>query len=245
MKPFLILQARPEIDAAHQEFAAILNKCHLPESRVHRVCLDKQELQSHDLNADYAGIIVGGGPGCISDKPNEKEQIEAKIEHRIMSLMPSIVNNDIPFIGCCYGLSILAHYLGAEVSKKRYSESVGPSKCTLTDVGLDDPITKNLDSQFMAFVGHKEAVQSLPENCTLLVTSSSCPIQMIKYKRNIYATQFHPEATANDIENRIITYKNHGYFPSEEAADLIKICNAVDVTEPAKILKAFTDIYGC
>ena len=245
MKPFLILQARPEIDASDQEFAAILNKCHLPESRVHRVCLDRQELNNNGIDTDYAGIIVGGGPGCVSDTPNKKNFIEVQIEQRIMSLMPAITQNDIPFIGCCYGLSILASYLGAEVSKRRYSEPVGPSLCTLTDVGLDDPLTKNLDSQFTAFVGHKEAVQSLPTNCTLLVTSDSCPIQMIKYKRNVYATQFHPEATAIDIENRIITYKNHGYFPFDEAEDLIRMCHSIDVTEPAKILKTFADTYGC
>ena len=44
MKPFLILQARPETDASDQEYAAILDKCGLPESRAHRIRLDCEDV---------------------------------------------------------------------------------------------------------------------------------------------------------------------------------------------------------
>ncbi len=243
MKPFLILQARPETDASDEEFVAILEKCRLSINEVCRIRLDREDL-SHDVNlTDYAGIIVGGGPGCISDNKVDKDPVEARIEHRILEILPIITECDLPFMGCCYGLSLLAHHLGGEVGKAHYSEPVGPSPCQLTEDGKSDNLTKFLQPEFDAFVGHKEAVQSLPKSCTILVESPACPVQMIRYGQNVYATQFHPEASAKDFETRINIYKNHGYFPPEDAKRLIQICNAASVTEPARILRAFAQRY--
>jgi GMP synthase (glutamine-hydrolysing) len=63
---------------------------------------------------DYAGVIVGGGPGCVSDPPAAKDPVEARIEADCLALMPEIVARDVPFMGCCYGIGILAHHLGAK-----------------------------------------------------------------------------------------------------------------------------------
>jgi len=244
MKQFLILQLRPETDAADDEYAAILDKCGLPPERAHRIRLDQQDIP-HGLDVtDYAGVIVGGGPGCVSDAPDKKAPLEAKIEAEIMGLMPQIITSDHPFMGCCYGLGILAAHLGGEVSKARYSEPVGPSDCTLTDAAADDPLTTGLAPAFEAFVGHKEAVQALPRGCVHLVASDPCPIQMIRWGQNVYATQFHPEADAGDFERRIHIYKDHGYFPPEQANELIEICHAADVTVPGEILRRFAERYG-
>lgn len=244
MKPFLILQLRPETDAADDEFAAIIGKCGLRADQVRRIRLDCEDLP-RDLDVtDYAGVIVGGGPGCVSDPPDKKSALEARIEHQIMELMPDIIENDHPFMGCCYGLGILAHHLGGEVSKARYSEPVGPSTCCLTVAAADDPLTSGLPGIFDAFVGHKEAVQDLPPGCVHLVQSAPCPYQMIRYGQNVYATQFHPEADAHDFENRIRIYRNHGYFPPEQADELIDICNAATVTVPGEILHRFARRYS-
>lgn len=41
--------------------------------------------------------------------------------------MPQVIDTDRPFMGCCYGLGILARHLGGEVSKERFGEPVGTS----------------------------------------------------------------------------------------------------------------------
>lgn len=244
MKPFLILQLRPETDAADDEYAAILDKCGLSEAQTHRVRLDIDTLPD-DLNVtDYAGVIVGGGPGCVSDPPEQKSDMDTRIEAQILGLMPQIIAQDHPFMGCCYGLGILAHHLGAEVSKSRYAEAVGPSLCSALPDAENDPLTRGLGSEFEVFVGHKEAVQTLPRGAVHLLTSQPCPVQMIRYGQNVYATQFHPEANAQDFERRIQIYKNHGYFPPEDAERLISLCHAADVTVPGEILRRFAQRYG-
>ncbi|NVO54496.1 glutamine amidotransferase [Rhodobacteraceae bacterium B1Z28] len=243
MKRFLILQLRPESDASDAEYASILDKTGLSPEQTHRIRLDCEDLPQ-DLNVtSYAGVIVGGGPGCISDDPSAKSELDARIESAIMGLMPQITAHDHPFMGCCYGLGILAAHLGGSVSKDQYGEPVGPSICHLTDDGAADPLTAGLDPVFEAFVGHKEAVQTLPEGCVHLVASDPCPFQMIRWGQNVYATQFHPEADAKDFEQRINIYKDHGYFPPEDAQPLIDQCHAADVTQPGEILRRFAQRY--
>ncbi|MRU15999.1 glutamine amidotransferase [Roseovarius sp. A21] len=243
-KPFLILQLRPEAEAADDEFAAILRKGGLAEGQVRRVRLDQEALPA-DLNLDaLAGVIVGGGPGCVSDAPDDKSPVEARIEAEVLSIMPEVTGRDLPFLGCCYGIGILGKHLEGDVSKARYGEPVGTSACAVTEAGRDDPLLEGVPERFDAFVGHKEALQALPEGCAHLVASTACPFQMVRHGRNVYATQFHPEADAAGFETRINIYKHKGYFPPETASDLIAMCRAADVTAPEVILRNFVKRYG-
>lgn len=244
MNRFLILQLRPETDAADAEFASILGKCGLAPDRAHRIRLDCETLpQDLDLS-DYAGVIVGGGPGCVSDTPAQKSATDQRIENAVMGLMPEITSRDLPFMGCCYGSGILAAHLGGEVSKARYGEPVGPTDCAMTPDAANDPLTVGLDTEFEALVGHKEAVQALPPGCVHLVTSGPCPFQMIRYGQNVYATQFHPEADAHDFEQRIHIYRDHGYFPPDQADELIRRCHSAQVHVPGEIMRRFARRFG-
>ena len=241
MKPFLILQLRPETEASDNEFDAILSKGGLEATQAHRVRLDREDLPKGLDLADYAGVIVGGGPGCVSDAPEDKSPVEARIEAACLSIMPEILARDLPFMGCCYGIGILAHAMGAEVSKARYGEPVGAVTCKVVS---EDPLLEGLPGQFDAFVGHKEAVQALPTGAVHLLEGTACPFQMIRAGRNVYATQFHPEADAAVFETRIRVYKDKDYFAPEQADDLIAMCRAADVTVPEQILRRFVARYA-
>lgn len=244
MKPFLILQLRPETDASDDEYRAFLKKGGLSADRAVRIRLDCEPLPADLTLSDYAGVIVGGGPGCVSDTPEKKPQDEARIEAAVLSLMPEITARDMPFMGCCYGIGILGAHLGGDVSKEKYGEQVRAAYCTRTDAGRTDPLTANLPDKFQAFVGHKEALNALPGGCTHLVAGDQAPFQMVRYGQNVYATQFHPEADGAVFENRINIYRHHGYFHPDEAEDLIDMCHAADVRWPEQILTNFVARYG-
>ncbi len=244
LKPYLILQLRPETEAADDEYAAFLEKGGLLANQTHRIRLDQESVPNDlDLTA-YSGVIVGGGPGCVSDEAATKDPTEKRIEEEILGLMPQITRDDVPFMGCCYGIGILAHHLGAPVSKEKYGEDVGAVDCTVRPEGKADPMLDGLPDSFQAFVGHKEAVQALPAGCVHLAGSDGCPYQMIRYGQNVYATQFHPEADSDGFEVRIRIYRNKGYFRPEAADDLIAMCRAADVHAPAKILRNFVTRYA-
>jgi GMP synthase (glutamine-hydrolysing) len=243
MKPFLVLQLRPEQEASDNEFGAILQKGGLAASETRRIRLDQEPLpEGLDLQA-YAGVIVGGGPACVSVPEAEKSAVDIGIEAAIHEILPAITARDFPFLGCCYGIGVLAKFLGAEVSTARYSESVGATDCMVTPDGKKDPLLKRLPQSFQAFVGHKEALQELPRGCVHLVSSVPCPYQMIRYKTNVYATQFHPEADAEVFAVRIRIYKEEGYFPSKDADRLTKLCRHADVHVPEQILNNFIAAY--
>ena len=243
MKPFLILQLRPETEASDDEFEAILEKGGLTHSEIMRIRLDREPIPGDFNLQDHSGVIVGGGPGCVSDAEDKKSDMDKRMEDAVLGLMPAITKNDFPFLGCCYGIGILAHHLGAKVSKERFGEEVGAVECQVTEDGKTDPLLKSLPDRFMAFVGHKEAVQELPAGCSHLLSSLPCPLQMIRYKSNVYATQFHPEADSQVFETRIKLYKNAGYFPPSSAERLIEFCHQQEVCVPGRILKGFVDTY--
>ncbi|GGL78575.1 glutamine amidotransferase [Wenxinia marina] len=243
MRPFLILQLRPEDEAADEEYSAFLARGGLSPAQTRRVRLDQGALPPLSL-ADYSGVIVGGGPGCVSDPPEDKDPVEARIEADILGLMPQIVGDDVPFLGCCYGLGILAAHLGGEVSKARYGEPVGGVECRLTEEGRADPLMADLPDTFRALVGHKEAVQALPPGAVHLAASDPCPFQVIRTGRNVYATQFHPEADGNSFATRIAVYRDRGYFPPDEADALTARVLAERITAPEAMLRAFVRRYA-
>ncbi|MCU4653829.1 glutamine amidotransferase [Roseibacterium sp. SDUM158016] len=243
MKPFLVLQLRPEDEAADEEFAAFLERGGLGEGQVHRLRLDQARIPALALE-DFAGVIVGGGPGCVSDPPEKKLPIEARIEADILSLMPEIVARDMPYLGCCYGLGILAHHMGGTVGKGLYGEPIGGVDCAVTEAGAKDPLLSGLPREFRALVGHKEAVEALPERVVPLVTSGPCPVQMVRTGRNVYATQFHPEAKGENFANRIRIYSDRGYFDPTDAEALTEACLAEEITVPERILAGFVARYA-
>jgi GMP synthase (glutamine-hydrolysing) len=227
MKPFLVLQLRPEAEAADNEFEAILDKGGLGRDEVRRVRLDR-EPEADDRPRRGGGRHrrrrAGLRQRCAGGTKPEQERA---VEEAMLRLMPEIVERDLPFLGCCYGIGILAHHLGAPVAKDRWGEAVGTADCRLTAAGRHDPLLAGLPERFLAFVGHKEAVQALPEGCAHLVEAPTCPFQMIRWGENVYATQFHPEADSTVFALRIRIYRDAGYFRPEDADRLAAACRAV------------------
>ncbi len=244
MKPFLILQLRPESEAADEEFAAFLRRGRLVPERAHRIRLDQTPLPADLALEDYAGVIVGGGPGCVSDPPETRNPTEARIEAEILSLMPQITARDFPFMGCCYGIGILGQHLGAPVTKSLYGEPVSPTVATRTPDGAADPLLADLPARFDILVGHKEALDALPVGCVHLLEGPRCPYQMVRHGRNVYATQFHPEADGASFALRIRIYRDKGYFPPEQAQGLTDACRDVVTEASGRILANFTARYG-
>jgi GMP synthase (glutamine-hydrolysing) len=120
---------------------------------------------------------------------------------------------------------------------------VGGVDISLTDAGKQDPLLSGFPDSFRVLCGHKEACDSVPAGSVLLATNSTSPVQMFRLKRNIYATQFHPEGDARGFIVRIHVYKDYGYFPPESAQDLIEAVENEHTPEAQLILKRFVDIY--
>ena len=231
---------RPEDVTANSEYEAILRVGGLNKDEVHRIRLE-QGIPNIDLSK-YTAIIVGGSPFDISKAEDEKSQTQKEVEAFYQKLFKNVIPADFPFLGCCSGNGLLGNYCGTPISGK-YSEPIGSVEIKITPEGAVDPLLKDLPPAFIARVGHKEACDSVPGNAVLLATSDPCPVQMFRIGKNVYATQFHPEADAREFILRVHTYKNYGYFDPEEAEGLIAKINQVKTHVPKEILKRFVRYY--
>jgi GMP synthase (glutamine-hydrolysing) len=240
-KPILIIQLRPEDAAAADEFRAILRYGGLDLDDVVRARVEKAGLPPIAL-ADYAAIIVGGSPFDMSKPETAKSDVQKRIESDFMELLERVEAADFPFFGACSGSSLLGTYRGASIST-RYAEPVGGVDVRLTEAASEDPLLQGLPTTFRVLLGHKEACDDVPAGTVLLASSVTCPVQMFRLRRNIYATQFHPEADPEGFTIRIHVYRQHGYFPPETAEDLIAAVATEETPVPKQILNRFVARY--
>jgi GMP synthase (glutamine-hydrolysing) len=241
MKPFLFLGTRPEDTAADEEYSAVLRFAGLRPDQLLRIRLEAGPMPELDL-ARFSGIILGGSPFTSSDATAQKSVTQRRVELELAGLLDEVVAADFPFLGACYGISTLGIHQGGAVDR-RFGEPIGDVEVVLAD-GAEDPLLAGVPPRFRAFVGHKEACSRLPPGAELLARSANCPVQMFRIRRNLYATQFHPELDAAGLVTRIRIYRHAGYFPPQQAEDVIAAVRAARVTAPQLILRNFAARYG-
>jgi GMP synthase (glutamine-hydrolysing) len=240
--PFLLLSIRGEDHAAEDEYAAFMRFAGLDSTGMHRIRLTHEPLGPIDL-ADWSGIILGGGPYNVSDMPESKSETQQCVESDLFALIERIVDEDYPFLGCCYGVGTVGTVVGAVIDRS-YPEPVGGMTITVTDEGRDDPLFAEMPDVFDAYGGHREAATTLPTDAVCLATSPQCPVQAFRVGDNVYATQFHPELDLVGIDTRVDAYKNHGYFAPESADELKAEARQWNVHYPPTILRRFVERYA-
>jgi GMP synthase (glutamine-hydrolysing) len=237
VKPFLLLATRAEDEAADDEYAGFLEAGALASTDLHRIRMEAGPLPDIDLG-DYSGVMVGGSPFNASDPPGSKSPVQLRVERELGLLLQDIVAGDVPFLGTCYGVGLLASQFGGVVDRST-PETSGPTLISVTDDGRADPLFGRLLPEFDAYVGHKESCVALPAGAVLLATGAACPVQAFRIGANVYATQFHPELTEASILTRIRIYSDNGYYDPDSIDDIISAIAATEVTEPAGLLRDF------
>jgi GMP synthase (glutamine-hydrolysing) len=245
VKPFVLLATRAEDLAADDEYAAMLRFSGLDEADLVRVRLEQEGAPAAaDLDLDaFSGIVLGGSPFTTSDPEETKPAAQKRVEADLARLLDRVVAEDRPFLGACYGVGTLGVHQGALVDPT-FREPIGAVKVELTGDGAVDPLTSSLPGSFEAFVGHKEAVTTLPDHAVLLATSAACPVQAFRVGQNVYATQFHPELDVAGLQTRIDVYRTYGYFEPHEAEWIKATAAQASVSEPPRLLRRFVELFA-
>lgn len=242
MRRFVLLATRAEDGPADEEYALFLRYTGLAEHELQRVRLEAEPMPHLDLD-DLSGIFIGGSPFNTSDPAESKSAVQVRVETECRRLLVDVVARDFPFLGACYGVGTLGAQQGAVIDRT-YGEPVGIVDVTLTEAGRADPLCAELSPTFAAFVGHKEAMRSVPSSAVLLASSATCPVQMFRVGQNVYATQFHPELDVEGITSRIHAYAEYGYFSPDALHVPLGAVTARPVTESSRILRAFVERYA-
>ena len=121
------------------------------------------------------GIILSGGPSSVY------EEGAPRVE-------PELFDLDVPILGICYGMQLMALALGGEVGAVQIRE-----------YGRSDLRVKNHDGLFAgtpdtqkAWTSHGDAVFEAPEGFAVTAETPSVPIIAFEAKGR-YGVQFHPE----------------------------------------------------
>jgi len=141
------------------------------------------ELLPHDASREEItrlaprGIILSGGPNSVydSDAP---------------TLADFLLDLDVPILGICYGMQLLAQALGGRVERSARREY---GHATL-HIDRAESLLANLPSPISVWMSHGDQVTALPPDFVTLAHSDTCPYAAIAHPaRKIYALQFHPE----------------------------------------------------
>ena len=240
MRPFLLLATRADDEPADAEYEAFLLRTGLDASDLVRCRLEAGPMPRIDLE-DYSGILVGGSP--FNTTTVHKSATQQRVEAEFDALLDRVVAEDFPFLGACYGIGTLARHQGAHIDST-YAEEVDAPEITLTPQGLADPLCAGMAPAFRAFVAHNDAITVAPPHMVVLATSPSCPVQMMRGKDNLYATQFHPELDGEFFAHRQGFYADHGYFDPEALPEIQAWTRAQDVSGSWHVLRNFVERYA-
>jgi GMP synthase (glutamine-hydrolysing) len=147
----------------------------LRESRVYCELFPWNAQQAEVQAIRPKGYILSGGPASV-------------YAPRAPFLQAYISESQLPILGICYGMQILAHTLGGHVDSSQEREF---GQATI-EVIHPNPFLK--DGLHSVWMSHGDRIELMPEGFVCLARSDNSPIAaMGDLARNYYGVQFHPE----------------------------------------------------
>ncbi|WP_062353238.1 glutamine-hydrolyzing GMP synthase [Bacillus kwashiorkori] len=157
------------------------------------------ELHPHTITAselkeiNVKGIIFSGGPNSVYDEG-------------AFSCDPAIFELQVPILGICYGMQLMAKQFGGKVEKAEQRE-YGKTNIAITQTNA---LFTGLPKDQVVWMSHGDLVTEVPANFAVNATSSTCPISaMSNENAQMYGVQFHPEVLHSEFGNDLL--KNFVY----------------------------------
>lgn len=132
-----------------------------------------EEIKEEGVDA----IILSGGPASVH------EETSPEPDCRIFDL-------NLPMLGICYGLQLIAKHFGAEV----HSDKVREYGKSLVEVRKDTAIFEGLGKSFYVWMSHGDHIDTIPEQFDVVAYSENgAPAALVHRGKPIVGLQFHPE----------------------------------------------------
>ncbi|WP_273706581.1 glutamine-hydrolyzing GMP synthase [Leuconostoc mesenteroides] len=155
------------------------------------------ELKSRNMTAEEIksynpkAIILSGGPKSV-------------YEENAFTIDSEIFNLDIPVLGVCYGMQLMAQELGGKVEANPGNGEFGQTVLQQTESAgrllADTPVSQTV------LMSHSDNVIELPEGFKVIGCSDKTSIAAIaNEKRRLYGVQFHAETTLSENGKQILT----------------------------------------
>ena len=141
------------------------------------------------------GIILSGGPSSVYDP-------KAPLPDR------AIFTLGVPILGICFGVQLLAHFLGGKVEKGLKREY---GKGTLTIRDASCALFRKLPPDLQVWNSHGDKLTKLPKGFNAVATTENSDYAAIEdHQRQFYGLQFHPEVAHTPRGKEILSNFVHG-----------------------------------
>jgi GMP synthase (glutamine-hydrolysing) len=132
------------------------------------------------LALEPSGFILSGSPSSVYEQDAPR-------------LPDYVLESNLPVLGLCYGMQLLAHNLGGVVAPAQRRE-YGPAELNVSEP--DSLLLAGLESPISVWMSHGDRIESLPPGFTAEAQTSNSPIAAMGHAdRRLYGLQFHPEVT--------------------------------------------------
>lgn len=210
----LLLQARhASDDARFDEHRSFARQAGLPVEQV--VPFDMiTNTPTIQTIRQYDALMIGGSGDFYVSKGNLPGYED------VLQTLREVVDEGYPTFASCFGFQLLVAALDGEISYDEKNMEVGTYELALTEAGQGDELFGRLPQQFLAQLGHKDRVEVVPPTVMNLATSANSLCQSIRIPgKPIWATQFHPELSADENRRRFSQYID-GYASLMEPEEL-------------------------
>ncbi|MFN0277011.1 MAG: glutamine-hydrolyzing GMP synthase [Pyrinomonadaceae bacterium] len=156
------------------------------------------------------GVIFSGGPSSVTDE--DAPRIAAVFYEQI----------NIPILGICYGMQLIAHDLGGSnepAMRREYGHA------QLKVLSGQTALFNGLPFELDVWMSHGDHVTQLPDGFHTTATTGDVITAIENPDRGIYCVQFHPEVTHTPLGKEII--RNF----------LFEICNCIGDWTPAQFIQ--------
>ena len=138
------------------------------------------------------GIIFSGGPSSVTSK-------------NFQTVSKKIFEKNIPILGICYGLQLIAKLFGGKIKPSRGTREFGRAYLIKKN---SSQLTKNfLKRKTTVWMSHEDAVIKLPKSFKIIASTKNSKLTIIENtQKKIYGVQFHPEVTHTENGKQI--FKN-------------------------------------
>jgi GMP synthase (glutamine-hydrolysing) len=166
---------------------------------------------------DFDGLAVFGGAQNVAER-ERYPWMAGEID-----LLRDALAQRMPVLGVCLGAQLLAAAAGAEVYRVETPE-IGWWDVDRLPASADDPVIGALPERFPAYQWHSYACR-LPDGAVELARSPVCA-QAYVLGGHAWAVQFHPEVTAEVLDEWIEDYDSdpeavrQGFDPAVARAEL-------------------------
>lgn len=223
-------------DVSKAEYNDVLNATGLSPEQVERRMIPDEHTPLGSLDG-FSGIIVGGSSLNITNAEWSPWQ------RHVDAILSEVAEGPLPVFFVCFGLSWLTHHTGGTVAHT-HPEAAGPTAVELLPAAENDPIVAGLPEEFTALTGHTENAEPHPAALELLAASPTCPVQIVRYRDHVWATQFHAEMDHAAMKARMDFFYDYGYFPAAEYDTIVASLPGVDTEYAHELMRRFVAYCG-